>query len=559
MLARFTNGLPFLIDRKLGRGQVLLVCTGVSPQWNTLPLTNTMLVFDRILRGMFQDTLPQRNMDTQEQLVLPVAAADRHAQVTLVDSGGREEPLTVDVLGTDRYGVTVANRTQRGLYHVVATRRQESRRRKGKDPKLWDVLLAVNGPAQESELGIEEKAAAGQSDAPATLRDAAQAATATSAADAAGAGTVEVGPAGRAGMPLGGIGLVGLAFVAGGTEPGMNFTMCESSDRDCLRDLRRQHAIDRERRALAGRAWAHNSAGWLFFGCLALSILAVLFYFRYQRENTPRPAWCWPSFAPSALSLLLLALAEPILTIKVVQPDAAGPVAAVRRHRQHGHRRRSGREASGPRWPNAVGLRSPRRPADADDHKPARMEYVKSLLQNDERRTALAVGQEVPPAGVPVRSAQRRPHAGSRPPASRRRSTRKRLAVATDDRRQGDRPGRGPERPGAALRHDQSGRRGGLQRFPAELRPAGRRGRQAAGVPVHTVGVGPTATVDVAVELRAPLMMKKDERSVMTATVRQQGLDDREVTVRFSARRLGGADEDSTVEASAVLAGAKSR
>ncbi len=179
VLARFTSGLPFLIDRKLGRGQVLLVCTGVSPQWNTLPLTNTMLVFDRILRGMFEGTLPQRKMDTQEQFVLPVAAADRHAQIALVDPSGREEPLTVDVLGTDRYGVTVSDRTQRGIYHVVAT--------SGKDPsqdaagpKLWDTLLAVNGPAQESELGVEEKPAGGQAGAASTLRDAAQAASPSS-------------------------------------------------------------------------------------------------------------------------------------------------------------------------------------------------------------------------------------------------------------------------------------------------------------------------------------------------------------------------------------------
>ncbi len=160
VLARFTNGLPFLIDRKVGRGQVLLVTTGVSPQWNTLPLTNTMLVFDRILRGMLQDTLPRRDMDTLGQLVLPVPAADRHAQVTLMDSNGREEPLTVDVLGPDRYGVTIANRTQRGLYHVVATHAKETGQ-EGQGPKLWDVLLAVNGPAQASESAVDEKPLAG--------------------------------------------------------------------------------------------------------------------------------------------------------------------------------------------------------------------------------------------------------------------------------------------------------------------------------------------------------------------------------------------------------------
>jgi len=179
VMARFTNGLPFLIDRRLGRGQVLLVCTGVSSQWNTLPLTNTMLVFDRILRGMFQDTLPPRNMDTQERLVLPVAAADRHAQVALIDPAGHEEPLTVDVLGTEHYGVTIADRTQRGLYHVVAMPNKDPSR-EATGSKLWDVLLAVNGPAEESELAAEEKAAPGQAEASSALRGAAQATSAAS-------------------------------------------------------------------------------------------------------------------------------------------------------------------------------------------------------------------------------------------------------------------------------------------------------------------------------------------------------------------------------------------
>ena len=153
-----------------------MVCTGVSSQWNTLPLTNTMIVFDRILRDMLQGTLTQRNLDTQEQLVLPVAAADRHAQIVLLDAGGREEPLTVDVLATDRYGVTIANRTQRGFYHVVAMQNKDASQEK-LGPKLWDVLLAVNGPAQESELGIDENPASAAANASSTPRDAAQAAS----------------------------------------------------------------------------------------------------------------------------------------------------------------------------------------------------------------------------------------------------------------------------------------------------------------------------------------------------------------------------------------------
>jgi hypothetical protein len=97
----------------------------------------------------------------------------------LLDSSGHEEPLTVDVLATDRYGVTIANRTQRGFYHVVATQnKSKDSSQEGQGPKLWDILLAVNGPAQESELGVDERLASAAADGPTTLRDAAQASSA---------------------------------------------------------------------------------------------------------------------------------------------------------------------------------------------------------------------------------------------------------------------------------------------------------------------------------------------------------------------------------------------
>src|SRR5690606_16417033 len=62
--ARFSNGLPFLVERRIGEGRVVLVASGVfsSPSgqgWNTLPLTDAMLVFDRLLRSMIESTLLQ--------------------------------------------------------------------------------------------------------------------------------------------------------------------------------------------------------------------------------------------------------------------------------------------------------------------------------------------------------------------------------------------------------------------------------------------------------------------------------------------------------------------
>lgn len=70
---------------------------------------------------------------------------------------------------------------------------------------------------------------------------------------------------------------------------------------------------------------------------------------------------------------------------------------------------------------------------------------------------------------------------------------------------------------------------------PAALGPAKR-----LGVPLYTVGIGPEAAVDIAVDLQAPLLMKKAERATLIALVRQTGLKGQAVTVRLTARKLGG-------------------
>ena len=46
--------------------------------------------------------------------------------------------------------------------------------------------------------------------------------------------------------------------------------------------------------------------------------------------------------------------------------------------------------------------------------------------------------------------------------------------------------------------------------------------------------------MDLAVDLQAPPLMKKDERSTLTATVRQDGFTGQTVQVTFLAQPLGG-------------------
>jgi hypothetical protein len=160
VLAEFDNNVPFLIERSLGRGRVLFAASGLFSNWNTLPKTNTILLFDRLLRGMLARTLPDRNPVSAEQISIPVI--DRNGMYTLrrPDAGADRAPeiLPVDALGADVYGVTLNNLTARGIYTITAVKGDTSADPAQAPAKLWEVILAVNGPARESEPAVIDAA-----------------------------------------------------------------------------------------------------------------------------------------------------------------------------------------------------------------------------------------------------------------------------------------------------------------------------------------------------------------------------------------------------------------
>jgi hypothetical protein len=115
-------------------------------------------LFDRVFRSMLQDTLPVRNFTTSRQAVLPVDPQDRGLRFTLTPPKRPEEPLMLDALGGDLYGLTVNNMSERGIYRVAAYR-QESSAAQGAESKVWEIPLAADGPERESELQTLNQAA----------------------------------------------------------------------------------------------------------------------------------------------------------------------------------------------------------------------------------------------------------------------------------------------------------------------------------------------------------------------------------------------------------------
>jgi hypothetical protein len=171
VLAAFDDGTPFLVTRRIGRGSVAWLASGLTGPWNTLAKTNAMLLCDRLLRGMLAETLPAHTLPSADRFTLPVAAGDRRATLTLTrpdENGapaGLVESLSVESVGGDAYGATLRDLTRRGIYTVTATAGREmpaaagsgsvdDEGRKPVEQLLWRQPLAVNGPSRESEPAV---------------------------------------------------------------------------------------------------------------------------------------------------------------------------------------------------------------------------------------------------------------------------------------------------------------------------------------------------------------------------------------------------------------------
>jgi hypothetical protein len=167
VLAAFDDGTPFLVIRRIGKGSVAWLASGLTGSWNTLAKNNAMLLCDRLLRGMLADTLPAHTLSSADRFVLPVAAGDRRATLSLTrpdDTGapaGLVESLSVEAVGGDTYGATLRDLARRGIYMVNATkvgaaasRDADASGRRPAEELLWRQPLAVNGPSRESEPAV---------------------------------------------------------------------------------------------------------------------------------------------------------------------------------------------------------------------------------------------------------------------------------------------------------------------------------------------------------------------------------------------------------------------
>lgn len=154
VLARLTDeaGTALLIERRIGRGDVLFMASGLYSPWNTLPRTNAFLVFDRLLRSRIRETLPQRNFEPRDQIDLPLPVDEPNLNVALYRPG-QESPELLDTgfIGRNRRGVIIDKPLERGLYRIAATKSADDESQAA-GTTLWETPVVVNGSSEESEL-----------------------------------------------------------------------------------------------------------------------------------------------------------------------------------------------------------------------------------------------------------------------------------------------------------------------------------------------------------------------------------------------------------------------
>jgi hypothetical protein len=321
-----------------------------------------------------------------------------------------------------------------------------------------------------------------------------------------------------------------------------------------LDDARSVEGID----ASFAAPWAHQGPAWVFFGCLALAALAALFYLRAQPRARPAARWAMAAARAVLLCLLLVILAEPILTIRLISEprpqlwllfDGTDSMA-IEDGLSDAERKRLA-EALGPAFsggsaaaaasvpapapPAASG--APGAPARSGESKASRMAIVRALFAGKERRFLDRLAEKF----------RLRAFIFDRADGARALE----LSSARAGRVDGEHLARQLTTAGqvtalgAALgdlaRKESVGNLAGLllvSDFGQNSGPPPLAEAKRLGVPIYTLGIGPAAALDVGVDLEVPLFFKKGERSQVEVTLRQSGLAGRPVKVKLLASPL---------------------
>jgi hypothetical protein len=316
-----------------------------------------------------------------------------------------------------------------------------------------------------------------------------------------------------------------------------------------LLKLDRLESIERVEPSLAA-PWAQQFAGWLLPALLVLAAGTLFFYMRLQSRARPGLRLALAIGRALLLCLLLLFLAEPILVVRIVHAprpwfwvlfDGTDSMAIEDDYSDADRQKLNAATAFVPEprkadeQAAAVKSRSERSSAAESAPRPSRQDYVAALLKKQDGNVLRQLSQR-----YRLKAFQfERPDGASELP------TRAAGDDAIDPAEWADRLSTNGNVTalGQALEdlasRQSSGQLAGLlvvSDFDQNSGPPAATAARKLGVPVYTLGVGAESAVDLAVDLEAPLLLKKSERTTLTATLRSNGLNGSSIAVKLTAR-----------------------
>lgn len=152
-IAQFDNGVDFVVQRSVGKGQIVFFSSGVSTNWSTLPSTNAVLIFDRVLRNQLASTFQRVNFNVGETALLPLpsAAGDSSVQIE-TPSSGVVSSISPRFLNEVTRGVLIESLDTSGIYWLSDRAGTDTTNDMNDNGSRYRFPISATPPAWESEL-----------------------------------------------------------------------------------------------------------------------------------------------------------------------------------------------------------------------------------------------------------------------------------------------------------------------------------------------------------------------------------------------------------------------
>jgi Aerotolerance regulator N-terminal/von Willebrand factor type A domain len=157
VLARFgLDELPYLVERRMGAGRVLLFTSGISSNWNLLRSSPGIAMLHRICGRLLEETYDQRNFAAGDAIRFPIEKP-RGTNLTLVSPTGERSPVNVEAIAQGAFGIDLRQPGVAGLYQVMkdssgGASADQATRDSAISGGLPVLAFALQGDASESNL-----------------------------------------------------------------------------------------------------------------------------------------------------------------------------------------------------------------------------------------------------------------------------------------------------------------------------------------------------------------------------------------------------------------------